>query len=194
MAMPSAEAPLSQCPFLVRIGFATNVDTNLKKQICTVLCEAGGREETKRGRGCRRQQCWVPPRCARASYTISASLSECACARACVLSRGHFRGRLSRVHCTPVRARWCPSVRGGATPLRSRGSYDIFRCRATRRSASSGARRSDRRTRRGSRPTSGRSRRRTRSRPSTTSLAPARATCCTQSTARGRSASSRLTS
>jgi hypothetical protein len=51
----------------------------------------GGREKKSAGRGCRRQQCWVPPRCARVSHTDSAPSSERACARTCVLSRGHFR-------------------------------------------------------------------------------------------------------
>jgi hypothetical protein len=189
--MPSANTARSLTAMSL-LGLGVIHELKQKKNILRSVW--GGREKTKRGRGCRRQQCWVPPRCARVSHTVSASLSESACARACVLSRGLFRSRSSRVHCTRGRARWCPPVRGGATPPRSRGSFDGFYCRETRRSASSGVRRSGRRTRRGSRQTSGRSRRRTRSRPSTTSLAPARATCCTQSTVRGRSASSRLTS
>ena len=45
--------------------------------------------------------------------------------------------RLSRVQ---WHARWCSPVRGGANPPRSRGCRDGARCRATRRSASSGAR------------------------------------------------------
>ena len=95
-------------------SFGTN--WTKKKRISTLQGEEEGSRQSA-GRACRRQQCWVPPRCARVSHIFSAPLSERACVRACVLSRGHFRGRLSGVQ-VHARAREMVRPREAVPPPR----------------------------------------------------------------------------